>query len=470
MKGRNVIREPERDIPVVAEVDVLVSGGGPAGLTAAVAAARAGARTMLVERWSFLGGTATMSNVCILFGYGAVDSDEQIVAGIPEELYHRIERLDGATGFHKTIRRPYFVPEALKLAAEELALDAKVQLRYHSFVCGVVRHGHRLDAAIVESKSGRQAVRANLFVDATGDGDLAYLAGCPTQSGRSYDGLNNSTSSIFFMAGVEPLSREHSHQVQARLAEEVDAGRLRIRAIPHFTTYMPGMPGLMAIHISRSSGDMTDVEQLTKAEIANRRDHWKLVRFLRYEFPQLFGGAYIVDSAVNVGIRESRRVMGQYVLTAEDVLAGAKFDDAIARGSWLIDIHCPLGYTSSKSQMCNEDCQMPWPCDFRDAGEHLKIPSHRLTAERSAWPPKGDWYDIPYRSLVPQEADNLLVAGRCISGTFEAQAAFRVMGTCMAMGQAAGTAAAICTKRGIACSALDSAELRRTLGSDGALV
>ena len=347
MSDLPVIREAERDTPVVAEVDVLVSGGGPAGITAAVAAARSGARTMLLERYGFLEGTATLSNVCIVFGYGAVDSDEQIVAGIPEELYHRIEQRGGATDFHTTIRRPYVVPEALKLAAEELALDANVHLRYHSLACGVIRHGPRLDAVLVESTSGRQAVRAGVFIDATGDGDLAHLAGCPIQSGRAYDGLHNASSSIFFIAGVEPLSQERSHEVHARLAEEVDAGRLHIRAIPHFTTYMPGMPGLMVIHISRFPGDMTDVEELTRGEIANRSDHWTLVEFLRQEFPQFFSGAYIVDSAANMGVRETRRVMGQYVLAAQDVRAGTKFSDAVARGSWLIDIHCPLGYTSS---------------------------------------------------------------------------------------------------------------------------
>jgi len=484
MTDSNVITEQAREIPVIDQVDVLVVGGGPAGWPAAIAAARSGARTMLLERYGFLGGVGTQSNVCILFGYTAVESDEQIVAGIAEEIFHQLEKLNGILSARQagkvlsndpaSKRRPYFVPEAMKYAAENLVLDAGVILRYHSLVCGVHIADKRIDAVFVESKSGRAAIKAKFFIDASGDGDLAYWAGCPTASGRDFDGRNNACSSVFFMSGYEPLTQEQSDKIRTALAAEVDAGRLQIRSISPgmFTRYMPKMPRITPVHISRYPGDMTDVEQLTNAEITNRRDNWKFIQFLKNQFPELFKDACMVNNATQVGIRETRRILGEYVLTTDDVITGRKFDDSIAHASWHIDIHCPMGYTSSKSTMniCDEDCVIPLPCEFRDAGEHKKIPGKHTNQPRHSWPPVGDWYDIPYRSLLPKGIDNLLVAGRCASGTFEAQASFRVMATCMAMGQAAGTAAAISANHNTSCAQLSVPCLRKQLTADGAIV
>ena len=424
---------------------------------------------MLLERHGYLGGAATASNVNILFGLNAVGSDAPIVAGIAEELIHRMAALRGATPYPETIRRLYVVPEAFKYAAENLVQEAEVQLRYHSLVCGALVNGDRVQAALVETKAGRKAIRAQVFVDASGDGDLSCHVGCPTQSGRDYDGLTNAPSSLFLLGGVEPLSSEESQLVMERLAEATDAGRLQVRSLPHFAAYAPNMPGLMLIHTSRYRGRPLDATYMTEAEIHLRSQIWDLVEFLRREFPQ-FQNAYVLHSSPHMAIRESRRVVGEYVLTADDVVSGHKFDDGIARAGWVIDVHCPMGYTSSRSQLCNERCEMSQPCEFRDAGLHQTIPSHRLSDVSNAWPPQGSWYDIPYRSLVPLNSENLLVAGRCISGTHEAQASFRVMGTCMAMGQAAGTAAAICARAGVRCSDLDVVALRHQLVLDGALV
>jgi len=207
---------------------------------------------------------------------------------------------------------------------------------------------------------------------------------------------------------------------------------------------------------------MTIGSVMTEAEISIRQDVWDLVAFLRREVPG-FENVYLQSTSPQVGPRESRQVIGDYVLTGEDVRNGAKFEDAVARGSWWIDIHCPLGHTYPV-HLCILECPRQEDCPFWQA-EH-----ENMYTREELYPPENDWYDIPYRCLVPKGIDNLLVSGRCISATHEGMAGARVMGTCMAIGQAAGTAAAMAVQEGIAPRQVDVSELRATLETDGALI
>ncbi|MDI7274737.1 MAG: FAD-dependent oxidoreductase, partial [Anaerolineae bacterium] len=233
--------------------------------------------------------------------------------------------------------------------------------------------------------------------------------------------------------------------------------------------YNPGFLARNAYHLDHTSANMTrfggnsdDARDMTAAEVSVRRDVWELVRFLRASVPG-FEECYLQQTSPQVGPRESRQIVGPYALTGEDVRLGRKFDDCIARGSWWIDIHCPLGHTYPV-HLCVAECPKGDECPFW-ASEH-----GRMYSRSQLHPPRGDWYDIPYRSLLSVAVPNLLSSGRCISATHEGMAGSRVMGTCIAIGQAAGTAAALAVRRGRSPREVDVAELRRSLAADGALV
>jgi len=202
---------------------------------------------------------------------------------------------------------------------------------------------------------------------------------------------------------------------------------------------------------------------LTSAELSVRRNVWELMRYLRATTPE-FRDAYIQQTSPQVGPRESRQIVGPYALSGEDIRAGRKFEDAIARGSWWIDIHCPLGNTYPV-HLCTADCPKGADCPYW-AAEHERMPASR----RDLFPPPGDWYDIPYRSLLSVSVPNLLASGRCISATHEGMAGSRVMGTCVAIGQAAGTAAALAVREGVPISRVDVGRLQAMLRQDGQLV
>ena len=215
--------------------------------------------------------------------------------------------------------------------------------------------------------------------------------------------------------------------------------------------------------MTRSIGDSTDVKDLTNAEITLRKQAWDLVEFIKKEVPGC-EDCYIELTSPQAGPRESRQVIGDYVLTGEDVQKGQKFDDGIARASWWIDIHCPLGHTYPV-HLCVKECPRGDECPFW-AAEHDKT----MIARENLYVPKEDWYDIPFRSIVPKKIDNLLISGRCISATHEAMAGVRTMATCMAIGQAAGTAAAMAAGSGIDPRDLDINMLREKLESQGVLL
>ena len=457
------VYEPARETPVIAEVDVCVVGGGPGGLPAAVAAARCGARTLLVERYGFLGGLATAGLVSPILAHTASRSDRPIVEGLLKEMVERMCSLGGAPRWKDTLSESgvRFEPEALKRVADLMVQEAGVELLLHAWAADVMASEGRIDAVLLESKSGRGAVAAKVFVDATGDADVAFRAGVPTRQGRAFDGAVESMGSFVHIGGAGRATAEQRRGASEQVKEEMLKGRLPF--------YNPGIASSNLAHrdrfspnVTRWAGDPTDVRDLTKAELDIRRDVWEMISVVRERAPG-FEDAYLQATSPQVGPRESRQVLGAYELTGDDVHRGAKFGDAVARGSWWIDIHCPLG-EAYPVHLCVRECPRGEECPFW-AAEH-----ERMFGRDELHPPDDDWYDIPYRCLVPRESENLLASGRCISATHEGMAGARVMATCMAIGQAAGTAAAMAVDAGVAPRDVDVQALRARLSADGALV
>ena len=453
------IELPPRRAILAAETDVLVVGGGPAGLGAALGAAQAGARVILAERYGFLGGNATAALVMPLMSFhtahptkekkGATTllptdhgPGEAIIAGVLKLLLERLVKAGGA--IEPSLATGYVVPfdpEWFKLIALELLDEAGVQFVFHSFASGVLG-SNRVEGAVLETKSGPLAVKARVTIDCTGDGDLAVSAGSPSEIGRA-DGLVQPMTLMFRVVefhreAFEQYVEQHPkqwrgvHGLWDLVREATEAGELRLprEDILFFATPHEEEVSVNSTRVTRVLG--TDVWDLAYAEWASRRQMRQIASFLRRYVPG-FEESYVAQSGVQVGVRETRRVLGDYQLTADDVLSARKFDDAIARGAYPIDIHSPTG-----------------------SGTVLK----RL--------PPGEAYDIPLRCLMPRSTEGLIVAGRCISGTHEAHSSYRVMPIVMATGQAAGVCAALAARRGVMPREVGANEVQRELARQGA--
>jgi len=458
------ISEPARQIPVTYEADVVVCGGGPGGFPAAIAAARHGAKTVLIERYGFLGGLASAGLVAPILGHTASDSDRPIVEGILREMTERMHALGGAPTWEETLPTwgISFDAEALKIVLDEMCQEVGVEVLFHTQIVDAIQEGDKISAVVVENKSGRQAIAGRIFVDSTGDADIAHMVGATTTHGRGFDGMGESMGSFFHLSGYSEMTQERRAEVMKQIEHEMEDGRF------HF--YNPGFLGSNTYHrddhasanMTRFSGNSDSAEDMTRGEMSVRRDVWELVRYLRANVPE-FSDCYVQQTSPQVGPRESRQIVGPYALTGEDVHAGNKFDDGIARGSWWIDIHCPLGNTWPV-HLCVVECPQQASCPYW-AAKH-----EQMWSKDDLKPPQDDWYDIPYRSLLSVDVRNLLSSGRCISATHEGMAGARVMGTCIAIGQAAGTAAALASQRNVALSDVNVALLQETLRQDGQLV
>jgi hypothetical protein len=435
-------------------------GGGPAGLGAALGAAQAGARVVLAERYGFLGGNATAALVMPLMSFhtsrpvpeqrGATTllptdhgPGEPIVAGALRLLLERLVRAGGA--IPPSLATGYVVPfdpEWFKLVALELLDEAGVEFLFHCFASDVLARGGKVEGAVLETKSGPLAVRARVTIDCTGDGDAAVAAGAPFEVGRA-DGLVQPMTLMFRVvqfqrAAFEGYVARHPkqwrgvHGLWDLVREATAAGALELprEDILFFATPHEGEVSVNSTRVTRVLG--TDVWDLSYAEWASRRQMRQIAEFLRRYVPG-FERAYVAQSGVQVGVRETRRILGDYQLSADDVLAARKFDDAVARGAYPIDIHNPKG-----------------------SGTLLR----RL--------PPGEAYDIPLRCLLPRGVDGLLVAGRCISGTHEAHSSYRVMPIVMATGQAAGACAALAARRGVTPREIRAHDVQRELARQGA--
>jgi hypothetical protein len=440
-----VVVEASRETPVRGEYDVVVLGGGPAGIAAAVAAARKGCATLLVERYGFLGGAGTMSglsNFCGLYAKIDGSEDRQIVHGVVDDLLDRLRRFEGLANPHpayggKILAQAYDTA-AFKLAADDLMQSARVQLLFHAFAVGAtMRSETSIDALLVESKSGREAVRARVFIDCSGDADLARWAGAPYEQSNEPGGTYY-TSHMFRMNGVDAaVAADARRRIPDLMAEAEARGEKRfprkgaiVSRMKHASEWYAN-----ATQQKKPDGralDATNVDDLTFGELEGRRQIWQIFEFIHKRVPG-FEQAYIVDIPPQIGVRETRRVVGQYQLTVDDVMNCVDFDDVIGLNGWPVEAHV--------------------------AGDVI-VQFPTVTEARG-------FHHLPFRMLVPQRVDNLYVAGRCASMTHEGQSSARVAGPCYVMGQAAGTAAHLALKAGVACGNVDSAALRRELRTDG---
>jgi len=441
------VSEPARSLPVYGEFDVVVIGGGPAGLAASVSAARRGARTLLVERYGFLGGMGTAGGVTNFAGlYGRKNGEmQQVVRGVLDELLERIDALGGLNqpqdGMQGRIRVRSYDVSAYKCAADQFLLGAGVGLLFHAWAAAVVMDGADIQALVVETKSGRQAIRARRFIDCSGDADVARFAGVPFELG---DGKGSALfPSTMFRVGHVDAARalaavgEFNAINTLMEASELHApGRYRFprKGAILRPNKNPAEWRANVTQIRNAQGlamDATDARQLSDGELEGRRQITEYFRFLKNEVPG-FEDSAIVDIAPQVGIRETRRIAGQYALTGEDILSSARFDDTIGINAWPMEMHV--------------DGAISWGFPRDDTRAYN---------------------DLPWRMLVPQTVGNLLVAGRCASMTHEGQSAARASGGCFVMGQAAGTAAALLGE-GQAFSAIDLPRLQQALLQDGA--
>ena len=431
------IEEPARRIPVYGEYEVAVLGGGPAGIAAAVAAARAGRRTLLVERYGFLGGMGTAAGVTNFCGLHANVHGEmhRVVQGIASDLLARIDRLDGLNKPHLILGKIFaqaYDTAAYKIAADDLLAASQVDLLFHALGAGVAMASEaRINALFVETRAGRQAIRADIFIDCSGDGDLAAWAGAPFEVGDS-DGHMLYPSMMFRLNNIDPVKAGEAWRTIPRLMEEAEAKgthRFPRKAAIVRPQRSPIEWRVNFTQLKRGDGSAInglEPDDLTRGEIDGRRQALEAFQFLR-TVPG-FEKSYIVDLPPQLGIRETRRVLGGYQLSGEDVLGCASFEDSVGVNGWPMEAHVA------------GDVVFRFP----------PIPESR------------GYNELPYRMLVPEKIDNLLVAGRCASMTHEGQSAARVSGACFAMGEAAGTAADLALRgnrvpRDIAIEALQSA-------------
>jgi len=445
------LTEPARSVGILGLFDVVVLGGGPAGIAAASAAARNGASVLLVERYGFLGGMGTAAGVTNFCGLHANVFGEirQVVHGVAADLLARMRALDGLNGPHlvlgKTFAQAYDM-SAFKCAADDVLAHDGVQLLFHALAAGVVRTASgAIDALLLETKSGRVAVRGKTFIDCSGDADLAHWAGVPTEKGDESGQMLYPTL-MFRVGEVDAARAGEAWRTIPKLMDAVEASREftfpRRGAVvrPQKRPYEWRVNVTQLKNADGSATDGTDALSLSRGEIEGRRQIVDYLKFLREKVPG-FEKAYALDIASQLGIRETRRLVGEYMLTAEDVLQCRDFDDSIGVNGWPLEKHVA------------GDVVWEWP----------PIPGSR------------GYNQLPYRMLLPRRStangvNNLLVAGRCASMTHDGQSAARVTGSCFVMGQAAGTAAALALRSGTSLHDLEPRQLQARLAEQGAFL
>lgn len=416
--------------------DVVVVGGGVSGCMAAFAAAKQGASTLLIERYGFLGGSLTNAGVGPMMTFHA--GDRQVVTGLPQEMIDRLCKKNGCvghiedtTGYASSVTP--FDAETMKIVLDEMALDYGVDVLFHAVLSDVKKEKDQILSVTVQTKGGALEIRGKVFIDASGDAMLSFAAGAHVLQGRDSDGLCQPMTTNMKVSGVDidalkneirknpgnfnirdlsALDRTPRLSVAGFYREFNQAkqeGKLSTERedVLLFETANPGEVIVNTTRIVRLNP--VDPWDLSQAEYAGRKQAQELMQFFKNECAG-FQNATLISTGVQIGVRESRRVVGDYILTAEDLLTSTKFADSVALGGYPIDIHNPTGAKTTTT--------------------YLK---------------PGQFYYIPLRSMIAQEFSNLLVCGRCLSATHEAGAAIRVTPIAMATGQAAGVAAGLST-------------------------
>lgn len=441
------------EAPVRASVDVAVVGSGPSGLSAAISAARRGAKTLLIERFGYVGGNLTAGLVGPCMTSYSLDGKTQLIKGIFEELVLRMEAQGQAIHPSKvSANSPYcgyityghdkvtpFEPEGVKMTGLQMLREAGVEILFHTTVIAPRSDGDQVTGLFVSSKSGIEAIDAKVVVDCSADADVVAGAHAETVYGREQDGLAQPMTLFCRVSGVDDAAVD-AYITQANefrpFKSIVDEGRrtgeytIPRMGIGLYKTLQDGVWRLNTTRVLGLSG--VDVADLTAAEIEGRQQVHDLLAFLRRRVPG-FSEARLLDTAATIGVRESRRIVGKYTLTLQDLETGRHFDDVIGTCGYPVDIHSPV-----------------------DAGGRLEDD------------PTANIYEMPFGMLVPRDLDGVLVAGRCVSATHEALAAIRVMPPSFAMGQAAGTAAALAVAGGVQVRAVDVQKLQEQLLEDGA--
>jgi len=420
-----------------ARADVLVVGGGPAGVAAALAAAAQGASVLLVERYGFLGGMGAqgLESLCGFFATG--NPPPKIVGGIADRVLERL--LEWGAYCRPSSLGPaaslviQYNPDALKLVLDDLVHRAGVRLLLHAFVVDALQERDRVVGVVAAGKGGLVSLRADVVVDASGDADVTVAAGLPYEAAPAGAGQALTTTFRLANVDVERARAVSRADIRALLQEARARGEEGLPAEEGGLTFGV-VPGTVCANATRVHiVDPTDPSALTWAELEGRRQALAYLRFLRKHVPG-YEQAVLAGLGVQIGIRESRRIAGAYRLTREDVLSARRFPDGIARGGWPVEAH--IGPTGIRLEGLAE----------------------------------GAAYDIPFRCLIPAGDPGLIVAGRCLSADLDAQASARVMGTCLAMGQAAGVAAAMAAQGRTSPAAISVEELRDRLRALGAVL
>jgi hypothetical protein len=457
------------------EVDVLVCGGGTAGAVAAIAAARTGAQTLLIDQHGHVGGMAATGMSFL----GVSDAGgRRALGGIGAEIFERLESI-GAAFADRPDKQVGSVTVADPLALQQLLLsmlvEAGVQLLLHSFCADTLTDGKRARGVVVANKGGLEVIPALATVDATGDGDIAARAGARFVLGRNSDAAMQPVTRIFRVSGVDvdamfAYLREHPQEMDlpdkwadgaAYTAEDLKVASIVMDAFPTLVAEARAAgelsvardrigvetgptPGVVTINATRVHGvDATDPDALSRAEIETQRQMFEVFQFLKRRVPG-FAGARLQDAAHQVGVRETRHILGEYVLTLEDVLEGRDFPDTVARGAYPVDLH-----------------------DLHAGAEVLGA---RVKGGGVTLRPIPRAYGIPARCLLPIGIDGVVTAGRAISASHEAAASARGQAVCMATGHAAGVIAALSARDGIVPGSVNIEDIQGTLSAQGAIL
>lgn len=415
--------------------DVLVIGGGFSGVAAAVAAARQGMKTLLVESSGCLGGAASNNLVYPFMGYWTVDNENGkkkkrfLSRGVFEEIGEIYRQISPFKDFVR------FNTEFMKIALDKIVEKSGAEVLFHSTLSGVNMDSGTIQSISVANKSGVMSLSAKFFIDCTGDADLAFLCGCPVVLGRSGDSLCQPMTLCFRVVNVDTEGFiEQKPAILELYKQYKKEGKIKNTRedILAFSGLGDGIVHFNSTRVVKH--DPTDPFELSRAETIAREQMAELYLFLKSNF-DCFRDSVLLTSAVKIGVRESRKIEGLHILTQEELKDCTIFPDAIAAGNYDIDIHNPEGEGTSHYY-------------FRD----------------------GQYYTIPFRSLIPKRTENLLVAGRCISATHEAQASIRIMPICCTLGEAAGIGASVSVKTNKAAYAADTDKIREILKKNNAVI